>query len=78
MSVTTTATQARTPEAIVEDLSAHVWTLVRAQMTDAAVVLLSAQVEEYLRALAEPAPKRPGTELMLWSDASPMHWQVGS
>lgn len=43
-----TAEQGRTVDEIVNGLKDHVWTLLRAQRVDAAMVLLAAELDAYL------------------------------
>ena len=52
----TVTTERVTVDDIVDDLWVHVWTLVRAGMTDAAMVLLEASVDDFLAASA-PEPE---------------------
>ncbi len=58
MTVTTTAAP-RTVDEIVAGLKDHVWTLIRAQQVDAAMVLLASELDEYLAATA-PKPALEG------------------
>lgn len=57
-----TAEQGRTVDEIVNGLKDHVWTLLRAQRVDAAMVLLAAELDAYLEAtgtMPEPRPAPP-------------------
>lgn len=72
----TVSTPVRTVEDIVGGLGPHVWTLVRAQKLDAALVLLAAEAEAFLRAQAEPLEGRivekvPSRELVVYQHKVP-------
>lgn len=54
--MTVTMDQPVTVDDIVDSLREHVWTLIRADKIDAAMVLLQASLDDYLAAAAVPDP----------------------